>query len=158
MCGFFVVLGGQGNLKFDNLKIDGITKIYVPILKYFIKRKKIKSEFFFGKTLLPKQSQMEAAASRRQKAKFTSVKYRHDGIIWGNRFFKFPPDSRTSLLSSERISYLHVIYFKTSLSESFLFCFPNSNTVCWLQINLQFCLFQIKKNITTWKFNKEPIC
>ena len=53
----------------------------ITILKYFFERKKNKLDFFFGKTLLPKQSQMEAAASRRQKAKFTSVKYRHDGII-----------------------------------------------------------------------------
>ena len=68
-----------------NLKIDGISKTLNTNFEICIllKEKKIKLEFiyFFGKTLLPKQSQMEAAASRRQKAKFTSVKYRHDGII-----------------------------------------------------------------------------
>ena len=52
-------------------------------------------------------------------------------------------DSSNSLLTVEHHYYLakgsvtcvHVIYFKTSLSESFLFCFPNSNTVCILIVD-----------------------
>jgi hypothetical protein len=63
------------------LKLTESQNHLILILKYFFERKKIKLDLFFGKTLSPKQSQMEAAASRRQKAKFTSVKYRHDGII-----------------------------------------------------------------------------
>ena len=66
----------------DNTKIDGISKtLHTNFEVSNILLKEKENGFFFGKTLFPKQSQMEAAASRRQKAKFTSVKYRHDGII-----------------------------------------------------------------------------
>lgn len=75
------VLGDKATHHLIILKLMESQKNYIPILKYFIERKKNQIGIFFCKTLLPKQSQMEAAASRRQKAKFTSVKYRHDGII-----------------------------------------------------------------------------
>jgi hypothetical protein len=62
-------------------------------------------------------------------------------------------DSSNSLLTVEHhyylakgsVTYLHVIYFKTSLSESFCFVFQIPTQYADCRFNIQFCWFRIQK-------------
>ena len=97
---YFGVCSGVPLLRVPLLRVMLLRVLLLRVLllkvPLFVTKTQPYQNLFAGQTLCPKQLQMEVAASCRQKAKFTSVKYRHDGIIWGNRFFNSSLDSLTS--------------------------------------------------------------
>ena len=145
MCGFFAVLGGQGNLKFDNLKIDGITKIYVPILKYFIKRKKSNRNFFLVRLYCQNNHKwkLPQAADKKLNSQAWNI-----GMTESYEEI----DSSNSLLTVEHHYYLAKgsVTYMWSISRQVyrkVFCFvfqiPTQYVEC--RFDIQFCWFRIKK-------------
>ena len=115
--------GGKATHHLIILKLMESQKHYIPILKYFIKRKKSKLEFFLVRLYCQNNHKwkLPQAADKKLNSQAWNI-----GMTESYEEI----DSSNSLLTVEHhiylakgsVTYIHVIYFKTSLSESFL-CF-----------------------------------
>ena len=143
------VLGGQGNPSFDNLKIDGISKKLHTNFEIIYWKKK-KSNWIFFLVRLYCQNNHKWKLPQAADKKLNSQAW---NIGMTESYEEI--DSSNSLLTVEHHYYLAKgsVTYMWSISRQvyqkvfcvFLFCFPNSNAACWLQINIKFCWFRIQK-------------